>query len=67
MVDSGRPQHMKQFKNTRHAIETIYQQGGVRAFYKVCDENFESATGKRICNSRGCFLIYLDRRVVRWF
>lgn len=67
MVDSGRPQHMKQFNDSRHAIETIYKHGGVRAFYKVCAENFGSAIGIFVENSRGCFQIYLDRRVVRWF
>lgn len=39
MVDSGRPKHMKQFHSSRHAVETIYRQGGIRAFYKVGDES----------------------------
>lgn len=35
MVDSGRPKHLKRFDSSRHAIEMIYSQGGIKAFYKV--------------------------------
>lgn len=48
MVDSGRPPELKQFKGTVHAISTIYKQGGILSFYKVCNDI-------HICLLKNCF------------
>lgn len=35
MFDSARPKELQLFRNTRHAIMTLYKTGGIRSFYKV--------------------------------
>lgn len=57
MVDSGRPDHLKQFKGSWDAVVSIYRQGGFIAFYRV--KKWEISLGTRnVCFcSRGCFLI----------